>query len=331
MSDVVRSVMRDVLIAMLHQQMLKDRDVFFITADFGAPALDRMRAEIPDRVINVGIAEANCIAVATGLALEGYTVYCYGIAPFISQRAYEQIRIDLSLLSHTRELNVNIISVGVGFSYDVSGPTHQCVEDMTIMRLLPNLQFFSPCDAALVEAFVPWSLRVKKPKYLRFDGKPQPIVYDDRSRINFDAGFCELIQGKRVCLVATGHATHKAMAVAASLAREDMPVGVVDLFMLEPLDKAALFRTLDGYDALVTIEESLINRGGLDSLVSGVMEKRRSRCRLLRFGVSDRYVFANGSREDLHRIYGMDDESIACAARGLWAGDAGYAGDGDVR
>src|SRR5208337_5213045 len=108
-------------------------------ADFGSPKLDKLREDFSDRFINVGIAEQNLVNVSTGLALEGYTVYAYAIAPFLVMRAFEQIRNNMSLLYHTRELNVNLIGVGAGLSYDVSGPTHHSVEDIAIIRTLPNM------------------------------------------------------------------------------------------------------------------------------------------------------------------------------------------------
>ena len=136
--------MRDVFIEGIYNRMQEDRNLFFISADFGSPKLDRLREDFKDRFINVGIAEQNLINISTGLALEGFTVYAYAIAPFLTMRAYEQIRINLSLHAQLKEININLIGVGAGLSYDVSGPSHHCLEDLSIMRTLPNLIVFSP-------------------------------------------------------------------------------------------------------------------------------------------------------------------------------------------
>ena len=138
--------MRDALLEQIHLAMAADETIFFVSADFGSPVLDRIRADHPGRFVNVGIAEQNLINVSAGLALEGYKVFAYAIAPFITMRCFEQIRVSLALLSNVRPMNVNLIGVGAGYSYVVSGPTHQCYEDITLMRALPNFQVMSPAD-----------------------------------------------------------------------------------------------------------------------------------------------------------------------------------------
>jgi len=138
--------MRDALLQRIWQSMGENKKIFFISADFGSPVLDKIRADFPGRFINVGIAEQNLINISAGLALEGYTVFAYAIAPFITMRCYEQIRVSLGLLSEVRTMNVNLIGVGAGYSYVVSGPTHQCYEDLTLMRAMPNMRVLSPAD-----------------------------------------------------------------------------------------------------------------------------------------------------------------------------------------
>src|SRR3989338_2946784 len=159
MSGALRT-MRDAFIEQIYNKMRHMDDIFFLTADFGAPSLDKIRCEFKDRFINVGIAEQNLINVATGLALEGYKVYAYAIAPFITMRCYEQIRVNLAVLSQIRPMCVNIIGVGAGFSYDMSGPTHHCLEDLSIMGTLPNVTVFSPSDYSSAERYVDETLKI---------------------------------------------------------------------------------------------------------------------------------------------------------------------------
>ena len=146
--------MRDVFLLSIYEKMAEDNTIFFVTADFGSPILDKIRADYPDRFINVGIAEQNLINVSVGLALEEFTVYTYAIAPFITMRCYEQIRVNISILSHLREMNINLIGVGAGVSYAMSGPTHHCLEDLSIMKTLPNMEVFSPSDYITAQAYV---------------------------------------------------------------------------------------------------------------------------------------------------------------------------------
>jgi transketolase len=298
--------MRDLFIETLCNRMAADSSIWFLAADLGSPALDRMRLEFPQRCINVGIAEQNLVNVATGLALEGQTVYGYAIAPFISMRAYEQVRVNLSVSSQVRPVNVNLIGVGGGVSYQVSGPTHHCLEDLSIMRLLPNMTVFSPSDAVLAAAFVDYSIAYQGPKYLRFDGKALPVLYRSVDQELLATGFCELVSGSAVCLVSTGYMTQRAVRVA----NEHGGIGVVDLFMLKPFDQDKLFSTLSKYRHVITMEEAFINGGGLDCAIASLLSERRSSITLDRIGFNDRYVFELGSRDHLHALNGMDEAAI---------------------
>jgi transketolase len=302
--------MRDILIEGIYRRMHQDETIFFLSADFGAPALDNVRAEFPDRFINVGIAEQNLINVATGLALEGFCVYAYNISGFASMRAYEQIRTNLSIMSQTRELNVNLIAVGAGLSYFVSGPTHHCLEDIAIMRLFPRFTVFSPSDCMLVESFIDFTLQHKSPKYIRLEGKPVMDIYGDGREPVVEVGFHELIEGSDTCLVATGYMTHKAIKVAQVMQETGKQIGVLDVFLLKPIDKNALFEVLRKYRRIVTIEEAFINSGGLDSLIAEILTERGAGIELRRIGFDDRYVFDLGSRDRLHELHGLGEDAI---------------------
>lgn len=303
-------IMREILIEGICQRMEEDPSLFFVSADFGSPKLDRLRERFQDRFINVGIAEQNLINISTGLALEGFTVYAYAIAPFLTMRAYEQIRVNLSLHAQLKELNVNLIGVGAGLSYDVSGPTHHCLEDISIMRTLPNIILFSPSDWKLTEKFIDYSIRIKKPKYLRLDGKPLAQIYDGIEDSDFQNGFKELVKGEKICLVSTGYMSHKALRVASLLNKHKIEVGVIDVFFLKPLNEGLLSKTLNPYDYVITLEEAFINKGGLDSLVASILTRRNSKFRIKRMGFEDAYVFDMGSREHLHKLNHLDEESI---------------------
>lgn len=302
-------IMREAMLLRLRERMADDRRIYFVSADFGAMSLDGLRADFPDRFLNVGIAEQNCVNVAAGLALEGFTVFAYGIAPFISMRPFEQIRTNLSLLSQTRPLNVNILAVGAGVSYDVSGPTHHCLEDISVMRTLPHVRVFSPCDAPCAGHFIDFALAEGGPKYARLDGKALPAVYDQR-RPDFARGFEVLRQGSELCIVATGVMTHTALEVAQRL---DGRAGVVDAYMLDRLDEAALGEVLRPYSRICSLEEAFIGCGGLDSLVSCVLERQDIPARHQRFGFTRGFNFDNGGRPHLHRSAGIDSDSLVAA------------------
>lgn len=315
--NIEKKTMRDVFIERIYDRMFEDKTLFFLAADFGSPKLDKLRKDFGDRFINVGIAEQNLINVATGMALEGFTVYAYAIAPFLIMRAYEQIRNNLSLLSHVHEVNVNLVGVGAGLSYDVSGPTHHSIEDISIIRALPNISILSPSDWVLAERFADYSIENKKPKYIRFDGKPLPNIYDSKDAINLQQGFSELMEGEDICIVSTGYMTHTALKAADKLARDGVKTGVIDVFVIKPVHEDLFFQALSKYKHIVTIEEAFINKGGMDSLVMGILNERGANIRLTNKGFKDSYVFDIGSREYLHKLNNIDEKGIVEDVKGL--------------
>jgi transketolase len=307
MNPAQTMTMRDAFLGVLLEAMRKDEKIFIVTDDFGAPTLDKIRSEFKDRFINVGIAEQSAVNVATGLAIEEFTAYAYGIAGFMSMRCYEQIRSNLAMAAQVRPLNVNIVGVGAGLSYDLSGPSHHCLEDLTLMRLLPNVEVFSPSDWTLAARIAERSLRQCCPKYIRLDSKPVPRLYDDGATVNLEDGFCELAQGGDTCVVATGFMTQVARR---ALAQSAAPAGLVDVFAFKPLDEDALFRVLEQYRRVVTVEEGFVNRGSLDAMVAGLLARRGARIGLRALGVNDRYLFEVGNRAHLHKLCGMDEQGI---------------------
>jgi transketolase len=307
MSNRKVKTMRDSLIEDIYRRMHDDRQIFFLSADMGAPVLDKLRVDFKDRFINVGIAEQNLINVATGLAMEGFTVYAYAIAPFLL-RAYEQIRVNLALSSQVRDLNVNIIGVGAGVSYEVSGPTHHCLEDISVMRTLPNMVVCSPSDSYLAESFVEYSMQTKKPKYIRLDGKPLPYIYNETMAPSFEKGFYELLKGETICIVSSGFMTHIALEISKETYHRS--IGVVDIFMIKPIDKESLLDILKKYKTIITLEEAFVGKGGLDSLILGLLNDIQADIRLKCLGFKDEYVFKFGSRDFLHCQSGFDKKSV---------------------
>jgi transketolase len=296
--------MRDAFLERVWSRMGDDPAIFFVTADFGSPVLDKIRADYPDRFINVGIAEQNLINISAGLALEGYTVFSYAIAPFITMRCYEQIRVSLALLSEVRTMNVNLIGVGAGYSYVVSGPTHQCYEDLTLMRCLPNFRVLSPADHVTASEFFSTCVNVSGPKYLRFDAQTLPVIYRD-SPPDLSRGFHVHKTGDILCLIATGFMLHTTLTVAEQFALEGFSIGVIDLFDLATFDKDQLEEVIKQYRGVVTLEEGFRGRGGLDSMLFEFIARRSLPLEMINIGVEGNYSFGLGTRVELHEAVGI--------------------------
>jgi transketolase len=301
--------MRDALLERIHGAMALDPTIFFASADFGSPVLDRIRADHPTRFVNVGIAEQNLINISAGLALEGYKVFAYAIAPFITMRCFEQIRVSLALLSEVRPMNVNLIGVGAGYSYVVSGPTHQCYEDLTLMRALPNFQLLSPADHVTAGLLFDRCVGELGPKYLRLDAQVLPAVYTDTAP-NIADGFNVHRRDGSICMVATGYMLHTAFTVAERLLANGVRVGIVDLFDLARFSAEKLREELSRYETIVSMEEGFAGRGGLDALLYNFMGHNAIDAKLLNIGVEGGYRFELGTRAELHEQVGIGPDVV---------------------
>ena len=307
--------MRDALIERICDQMAEDEKIFFISADMGAPALDKLRARFADRFINVGVAEQNLINVATGLALEGYTVYALGIAAFLSMRCYEQIRINLALSSQHRQINVNLIAVGCGVSYDMSGPTHHCLEDICLIRTLPNIHLLCPSDWVSAAQAAEYCKRQKAPKYIRLESKALPNIYSPDCQSIWTEGLGQLRSGRDICIVSTGYPTHLALRVADKIAAEGIDMGVVDLLLLKPAAEDKIYALLRQYKTVLTLEEAFTGKGGLDCLVGNIIKANDADIAVKSFGFGDSYCFRSADRDALYNLNQCGEEHLTAVIR----------------
>ena len=217
--------LRDALLQEIHKLMKIDNRIFFLTADFGSPVIDKIKGDYPSRFINVGIAEQNLINIACGLGLEGFKVVCYAIAPFITMRCYEQIRVNLALLSTVRKLNVNLIGVGAGYSYSISGPTHQCFEDISIINTLPNIKIFSPADEHTTRRISNELFNKNGITYTRLDAQPIENL-STHSNINIRDGYRIMNDNNKYIIISTGYMSHVAMKVLKILEKNNNRINV---------------------------------------------------------------------------------------------------------
>lgn len=301
--------MRDAFLERIWQEMALDPEIFFVTADFGSPVLDKIRVDFPDRFANVGIAEQNLINVTAGLALEGFKVFAYAIAPFITMRCFEQNRVNLALLSKVRPMNVNLIGVGAGYSYVVSGPTHQCYEDITLMRSLPGFEVLSPADHIVAEALFDRCMAKKGLRYLRFDAQVLPPVYNQNIP-DIKQGFHQFEVGERLAFISTGFMTQTAFNVVAQLKDIGFNVGLIDIFDLTSFDEKKLRSVLSKYDHLISLEEGFKARGGLDSMLFDFISRNQISIQLHNIGIDAGYQFELGSRAELHELAGISPNAI---------------------
>ncbi|MEX0701717.1 MAG: transketolase C-terminal domain-containing protein [Planctomycetales bacterium] len=296
--------MRDQFFDALYEIAQTDRDLVLISADNGAPTMDQFVDNLPGQFYTVGIAEQQMIGMACGMATEGKMVYTYAIAPFVTTRVHEQNKLDICAMN----LPIVNLGVGAGYAYDIMGPTHHTVEDITIMRVLPNLTIFSPADGVTAGALAEISYRLRSPQYIRFDRSGIPDIYTGWD-LDFEEGLIETRRGADVCLVATGIMVHQALEVADALAERGVQAAVVDLFRLKPINEQKLLSILARFSKVVTLEEHLL-AGGMGSALAEIFVDRGVTTPLLRIGQNDRFVFELGGREVIWEKSGLDVPGI---------------------
>ena len=307
-SQIKNKAMRDTFLESVYQIMIRNKKVFFVSADFGSPILDKIRSDCPDQFLNVGIAEQNLINVSSGLSLEGNIVFAYAIAPFITMRCFEQIRVNLALLSKVRKLNVNLVGVGAGYSYVVSGPTHQCYEDISIIRSLPNVDIYSPSDQVVAEKIPNYLINQDGIKYIRLDAQVLDII-DNKN--NFEKiGYRVLRKGADLVIISTGYVTHTAIKVADNLSKKGYSITVVDLIHLTKFNRKKIIKDIGSTNIIVTLEEGFIGRGGLDSIFLNIFNQYKIKNKYKIMGVEPDYVFEIGSREYIHELVGIGPKKV---------------------
>ena len=295
---------RDAFLSKLYDIAKVDRNIVFVSADMGAPALDKIRRDLASQYVGVGIAEQQAIVLASGLALGGKKVFAYAIAPFITLRCYEQIRIELAGMN----IPVTLVGVGAGFSYDDSGPTHHAVEDLSIMRILPNLRVHTITDSIMAAAFAELSCEINYPNYVRLDRETLPSIYSKGD--DFSSGIAELKEGKELCLVATGNMVHRALDVADELAKHSIDVGVLDVYTL-PINDTVFLKSINNIQKIVTLEEQTL-RGGFGSAIIEALTDNDRLIPVKRFGLDFKsaYCYKYGGRKNIQSLYGLDKHSI---------------------
>lgn len=295
--------MRDAFFDKLYELARKDPNIVLIDADMGAPSLDKWRRDMPAQFVNVGIAEQNAITIACGLALGGKIPFAYAIAPFITLRCYEQIKVDICAM----KLPVTCVGVGAGFSYEDSGPTHHTTEDIAIMRALPNMTIINVTDNVMATKCAEVSVKSKIPMYVRLDREPLPDIYNKNE--TFTDGCTCLRKGKDICIIATGNMVHKALKVADLLKKQKIEAAVIDLYRLKPVNKNLVMKYMGQSKKIVTIEEHLID-GGLGSIIAEIIADNNVNQPLKRLAIPDKYCYTYGGREEIRRAVGLDTETV---------------------
>ena len=293
--------MRQMCLNMVYELAKADDRIFFIGSDLGVGTLDQFKEEMPDRFFMEGVSEANLIGMAAGLAMEGKIPYVNTIATFLTRRCYEQLVVDLCL----HNANVRLIANGGGLVYAPLGATHEAVEDLAILRAVPNMTVVAPADADEMRRLMPLTVDYEGPIYIRLAKGFDPIVTNDET--NFAIGKAiPMRKGSDALIVTTGITLKMALEASASLSQAGIEASVLHVHTVKPLDTAAILEYASRVPAVVTIEEHTII-GGLGSAVAEIVAEANfsPAKRFKRMGLPDVFPNEYGSQASLMEKYSI--------------------------
>jgi transketolase len=293
---------RDAFFNRLYEIAKADKNVVIVAADMAAPSLDEFRVNLPNQFINVGIAEQNAILIGSGLALVGKNVFTYAIASFITLRCLDQIRVNNGIMN----IPITIVGMGTGFTYETDGPTHHLIEDIAIMRAMPNIRINNITDNVMASAYADISYRKIQTNYIRLDKDLSNPIYD--KNFDFSKGLSKVKDGNEYLLVSTGIMTHTALEVSSCF--QNIDIGVIDIFEL-PLNEKLFIDMVKGAKKIITLEEHFLP-GGLGSAVCEVLADNGLMIPVKRLGmdVQKGYCYKYGGRDIIRGFYGLDKETL---------------------
>ena len=285
----------------------EDARVVMLSGDIGNRLFDKFKDKHPSRFFNCGVAEANMMGVAAGLAMNGLRPVAYTITPFVTTRCLEQIRTDVCY----HEAPVTIVAVGAGLAYSGLGPTHHACEDISFLRSIPNMVVICPGDAFEVRGALRAALQQDRPVYIRMGKKGEPVVHKGPIA-DFAIGKAITIsEGSDVCLLSTGNMLPEATLAAHQLNENGISAEVVSFHTVKPLDEDCLRNAFAKFRLVATLEEhSLI--GGFGAAVSEwLVDTETPHKKFLRFGTPDSFFKKSGEQEYAREVLRLTGHQIA--------------------
>lgn len=286
-----------------------DERVVFVGSDLGPGVLDKMKTEFPDRFFMEGVSEQYIIGMAAGLAMEGFIPYVNTIATFLTRRCYEQVAVDLCM----HDLPVRLIANGGGGVYAPLGPTHLAIEDIAIMRALPNMAVVAPCDADEMNRLMMSTLEWPHPIYIRLAKGGDRVVSAEQN--GFELGkSIKMRDGVDGLFITTGVMTQLALEAAEILKTKGVDVGVLHVHTIKPFDTSGVVSAIESVKAVVTVEEHIVN-GGLGSAVLESCSELHPELlpKISRIGIPDKFATEYGSQSSLLKHWGITSDNLFTA------------------
>lgn len=295
--------LRDSIIKQIYKLALTNKKIFFLSADFGAPALDIFRKKLPNQFIHMGISEQNMVDVAIGLSIKKNIVINYAMAPFIIARAWEQHKI-----SSTMNLPMINLVAGVGYGYANAGPTHYSNEDLGLANLIVNSNIYTLSDSILASKIASYLIKSKKINFVRIDRDPLVNLNHLPKTKDIKNGYRILSNGNKLCIVSHGYILNKLYFIIKKNNKLKDKITLIDLFRSKPISKN-LIKIFKKYKQIITFDEQFENFN-LSTLLIKFLNKNLIKSRLHEISLKEKIEYGNDGREKILERNNMSSKKI---------------------
>jgi len=292
--------LRTAFIDTLRELARIDDRIFLLTADMGYSVFETFRDEFPDRFLNTGIAEQNTIGIAAGLASRGKIVFVYSIIPFVTMRCFEQVRLDLAY----NFMNVKLVGVGAGLTYGPLGSSHHALEDIAIMRSLPDMTVLCPGDPIETRELIKRSYEYEGPVYIRLGKNGEPKIHPDETRIEIGKSIT-VLEGNDLALITTSNMLETGKKWVEEWKQDGVNVSLISMPSLKPFDSSTVKNLIDKEIPIITLEEHSVI-GGLGSIISQVIATTGKPVKFQQIGINDKFSHVVGGHEFQRKKFMLD-------------------------
>ena len=298
--------MRNVVINYIYEEAKKNKNIMLLVWDLGYSVVEEFQKNLPQQFINIGIAEQNMIGIAAGLALTGKKVFCFSIIPFLTMRAYEQIRVDVC----SQNLDVNLVGVWWWFAYGSLGNTHYGIEDINVMKGLPNMKIVAPADKYEAQLCMEYVFSHTWPFFVRLNRWWEPDIYNEPLSLTSLEWWIETKSWNDVCLISTGNILWTVIKTAEILEKSWISTQVISLPLIKPMDQKAILTYIQWKRWVFTIEEHS-SIWWLGDSIASILAENSIGTKFKKFGIP--YIFPSlvGNQDYMRKLVGLDEETLS--------------------
>ena len=289
----------------------KDKDIIVVTSDSrGSGKLTNFGKELPDQIIEVGIAEQNLVAICAGLSAVGKKVFGVSPSSFLTARALEQIKNDIAYSNHS----VTLVGISSGVSYGQLGSTHHSIHDIAVLRAINNLNIVIPCDNFETQEVIKSAVNYSEPLFIRFGKKPILKIHNGNQPFKIGKGI-KVKEGKDLVFIATGETVQRAYQAIEILEKDNFKCTLISMHTIKPFDEDLFLQSIKNTKGIVTVEEHS-ESGGLGEKCASILAQKNITAHFKIIGFPDEYM-VNGSQSDVLDFYNMSPKKLAEIAKNL--------------